>query len=144
MCFGVGCIMPLTIFFFQLRLSDFAQYQKDSIRKIISKSRQSRDSGSRLLVPASTLPPAILNFEGNVFATQGSLMSFSPFSSSGIWIQQKPHPIEVVGRSAFVSTFPIPGAVLSASLADRFGRMQTYVLGRPAAVVLGLLISGAS
>ncbi|ESK93933.1 metabolite transport [Moniliophthora roreri MCA 2997] len=132
-CFGIGVILPLTIFFFRMRLVDSTQYHKHAIKrnfpwKLAIKRYWKAMLGccgawflyDVVVYPFNLLAPTIV----------------SEFTSSSSLV-------ESTGWSALVNSFALPGAVFGGLLIDRLGRRQTYTLGFIVVAISGFIIGGA-
>ncbi|KAH6671323.1 major facilitator superfamily domain-containing protein [Halenospora varia] len=148
-CFGIGIFvschaivtnlrlilfqLPLTIFFFRMRLIDSTQYRRHAIRSKVPYLLALKMYWRQLLgccaawflydfvvYPFNLLAPTLV--QG--FSTHQTLL-------------------QSVGWSALVNAFALPGAFLGALLLDRIGRRQTYALGWSIVCVFGFVIGGA-
>ncbi|KAL0066317.1 hypothetical protein AAF712_006748 [Marasmius tenuissimus] len=132
-CFGIGVFLPLTIFFFRLRLVNSTQFQKHAIRRRFPWKLAIRRYWKPMIgccgawflydvvvYPFNLLAPTIVA----EFQTSASL-------------------VESTGWSALVNSFALPGALLGGLLLDRIGRRQTYTLGFCVVALLGFIIGGA-
>ncbi|KAK7470524.1 hypothetical protein VKT23_001949 [Stygiomarasmius scandens] len=129
-CFGIGIFLPLTIFFFRLRLIDSTQYRKHAIKRRFPLKLTVRRYWKPLLgccgawflydfivYPFNLLAPTIV----------------SGFSSSSSLV-------ETTGWSALVNAFALPGAFFGGFLIDWIGRRRTYALGFAIVSVFGFVI----
>ncbi|KAL0569407.1 hypothetical protein V5O48_012561 [Marasmius crinis-equi] len=132
-CFGLGIFLPLTIFFFRLRLVDSTQFQKHAIRRRFPWKLAIRRYWKTMIgccgawflydvvvYPFNLLAPTIVS----EFQTSTSL-------------------VQSTGWSALVNSFALPGALLGGLLLDRMGRRQTYTFGFLIVGLLGFIIGGA-
>ncbi|KAK8109242.1 glycerophosphoinositol permease 1 [Apiospora sp. TS-2023a] len=132
-CFGIGIVLPLSIFFFRMRLSDSEQYQKHAIQRKVPYWLAIKFYWKALLgccsawflydfvvYPFNLLAPTLVAG----FSKNQSLM-------------------ESIGWSALINFFALPGSFIGALLMDRIGRRQTYALGWSIVCIFGFVIGGA-
>ncbi|KAK2055599.1 MFS general substrate transporter [Colletotrichum caudatum] len=132
-CFGIGIVLPLAIFFFRMRLVDSQQYQKHAIQKNIPYWLAIKLYWRPLLGCCSAwFPYDAVVYPFNLLAPT----LVSGFSS-------KQSMIESVGWSALINAFALPGAFIGALLMDRIGRRQTYALGWSIVCVFGFAMGGS-
>jgi MFS family permease len=132
-CFGIGIILPLAIFFFRLRLLDSQQYKKHAMQKNIP-----------YWLAIKFYWKALLGCCGAWFLYDFVVYPFNllaPTLVSGFNSNQT--MIESIGWSALVNFFALPGAFIGALLMDRIGRRQTYALGWAIVCVFGFVIGGS-
>ncbi|KAK8075967.1 glycerophosphoinositol permease 1 [Apiospora phragmitis] len=136
-CFGIGIVLPLSIFFFRLRLTDSEQYQKHAIQHKVPYWLALKFYWKALLgccaawflydfvvYPFNLLAPTLV---AGFSSSQGHQSSMTAS----------------IGWSALINFFALPGAFLGALLMDRLGRRQTYALGWSIVCVFGFAIGGA-
>ncbi|KAH6969283.1 major facilitator superfamily domain-containing protein, partial [Fusarium avenaceum] len=131
-CFGIGIILPLGIFFFRLRLTDSTQYKKHAIQHKIPYWLAIKFYWKPLLGCCSAwfLYDAVV-YPFNLLA---------PTLVAGFSDDQTMQ--ESIGWSALINFFALPGAFIGALLMDRIGRRQTYALGWSIVCVFGFVIGG--
>ncbi|PVH74693.1 MFS general substrate transporter [Cadophora sp. DSE1049] len=132
-CFGIGIVLPLTIFFFRMRLIDSSQYQKHAIRRRMPYKLALKKYWRALF--GCCLAWFLYDFVVYPFNL------LAPTLVSGFGDHQT--LLQSVGWSALINAFAIPGAILGAFLVDIIGRRQTYALGFAVVAVLGFIIGGA-
>ncbi|KAK9365201.1 major facilitator superfamily domain-containing protein [Lipomyces kononenkoae] len=132
-CFGIGIFLPLTIFFFRMRLLDSTQYRKHAIQTNIPYMLALRKYWRPLL--GCSLAWFLYDFVVYPFNL------LAPTLVSGF--TKNPTLLQSVGWSALINAFAIPGAIVGGFLTDYIGRRQTYALGWGIVVVLGFVIGGA-
>ncbi|AAW44414.1 metabolite transporter, putative [Cryptococcus deneoformans JEC21] len=133
-CFGIGIIMPLSIFLFRVRMADSTLYSKHSIKSpkfpywLAFKRYWKPLLGCSLVwflydavvYPFNLLAPTI---------TAGFSSNQSLLASNG-W-------------GALVNAFALPGAFFGGFIIDRLGPRQTYAFGLVMVAIFGFVIGGA-
>ncbi|POR33123.1 hypothetical protein TPAR_06649 [Tolypocladium paradoxum] len=133
-CFGVGIVLPLAIFFFRMRLADSEQYRKHAIHRNIPY---------KLALKLYWKP--LIGCCGAWFLYDAVVYPFNllaPTLVSG-FTAENPSLIQSTGWSALINFFALPGAFIGAILMDRIGRKQTYALGWSIVCVFGFAIGGS-
>ncbi|KAK9319082.1 major facilitator superfamily domain-containing protein [Lipomyces orientalis] len=131
-CFGIGIFLPLTIFFFRMRLIDSTQYQKHAIQSKVPYILAIRRYWRPLL--GCSLAWFLYDFVVYPFNL------LAPTLVSGF--SKNPTLLQSVGWSALINAFAIPGAIVGGWMTDFIGRRQTYAIGWAIVCVLGFLIGG--
>ncbi|EXA32631.1 hypothetical protein NW761_012471 [Fusarium oxysporum] len=131
-CFGIGIILPLGIFFFRLRLMDSTQYKKHAIQHKIPYKLAIKYYWKPLLGCCS----AWFLYDAVVYPFNLLAPTLVAGFSNNQTIQ------ESIGWSALINFFALPGAFIGALLMDRIGRRQTYALGWSIVCVFGFVIGG--
>ncbi|KAK7039237.1 hypothetical protein VNI00_010142 [Paramarasmius palmivorus] len=129
-CFGIGIILPLTIFFFRMRLVDSTQYHKHAIKRNFPWKLAIRRYWKAMLGCCGACDVVVYPF--NLLAPT----IVAEFTSSSSLV-------ESTGWSALVNSFALPGALFGGLLIDRIGRRQTYTLGFTVVAIFGFVIGGA-
>ncbi|KAK8091504.1 glycerophosphoinositol permease 1 [Apiospora hydei] len=132
-CFGIGIVLPLSIFFFRMRLSDSEQYQKHAIQRKVPYWLAVKFYWKALLGCCS----AWFLYDFVVYPFN----LLAPTLVAGFSKNQS--MIESIGWSALINFFALPGSFIGALLMDRIGRRQTYALGWSIVCVFGFVIGGA-
>ncbi|KAH0362933.1 major facilitator superfamily transporter, partial [Aureobasidium melanogenum] len=132
-CFGIGIALPLTIFFFRMRLLDSKQYQKHAIKKNYPYELALRMYWRPLLACCT----AWFLYDFVVYPFNFLAPVLVEGSSSNQTM------LESIGCSALVNAFALTGALLGSLLVDPLGRKETYALGWGIVSVLGFVIGGA-
>ncbi|KAG9524487.1 major facilitator superfamily transporter, partial [Aureobasidium melanogenum] len=132
-CFGIGIVLPLTIFFFRMRLLDSKQYQKHAIKKNYPYKLALRMYWRPLL----TCCTAWFLYDFVVYPFN----FLAPVLVKGFSNHQT--MLQSIGWSALVNAFALPGALLGSLLVDPLGRKETYALGWGIVSILGFVIGGA-
>ncbi|KAJ7126051.1 major facilitator superfamily domain-containing protein [Mycena epipterygia] len=131
--FGIGIVLPLSIFFFRMRLVNSTQYAKHAIhRKFPYKLALKRYWKVLLGCCGAWFLYDFIVYPFNLLAPE-IVSGFS--SSNGL--------VENTGWSALVNAFALPGAFFGGFLIDRIGRRQTYTFGFLIVAVFGYIIGGA-
>ncbi|KAJ8097255.1 major facilitator superfamily domain-containing protein, partial [Lipomyces tetrasporus] len=131
-CFGIGIFLPLTIFFFRMRLIDSTQYQKHAIQSKVPYMLAIRRYWRPLL--GCSLAWFLYDFVVYPFNL------LAPTLVSGF--SKNPTLLQSVGWSALINAFAIPGAIVGGWMTDVIGRRQTYAIGWAIVCVFGFLIGG--
>ncbi|PNP85045.1 hypothetical protein FNYG_01570 [Fusarium nygamai] len=131
-CFGIGVILPLGIFFFRLRLMDSTQYKKHAIQHKIPYKLAIKYYWKPLLGCCS----AWFIYDAVVYPFN----LLAPTLVAGFSNNQTMQ--ESIGWSALINFFALPGAFIGSLLMDRIGRRQTYALGWSIVCVFGFVIGG--
>ncbi|KAK7960378.1 glycerophosphoinositol permease 1 [Apiospora saccharicola] len=132
-CFGIGIVLPLSIFFFRMRLSDSEQYQKHAIQRKVPYWLAIKFYWKALLGCCS----AWFLYDFVVYPFN----LLAPTLVAGFSRNQS--MVESIGWSALINFFALPGSFIGALLMDRIGRRQTYALGWSIVCVFGFVIGGA-
>jgi MFS family permease len=132
-CFGLGLVMPLCVFYFRLKMLNSSQFRKHAIRKQIPYSLVVRRYWKSML--------------GTGFAWFFYDFVSYPFGifSSTIIAQFKPEQtvLQNIGYGTVVLTFYLPGCVVGGYLMDKIGRKNTMALGFLVQALLGFILGGA-
>ncbi|KAF5677118.1 glycerophosphoinositol transporter [Fusarium circinatum] len=131
-CFGIGIVLPLGIFFFRLRLTDSTQYQRHAIQQKIPYKLAIKYYWKPLLGCCS----AWFLYDAVVYPFNLLAPTLVAGFSNNLTMQ------ESIGWSALINFFALPGAFIGALLMDRIGRRQTYALGWSIVCVFGFVIGG--
>lgn len=131
--FGLGVALPLTVFFFRIRMINSTQYRKHAIKKDIPYLLALR----RYWRPMIGTSLAWFCYD---FVTY----PFGIFSST-IISQFNPNNTltENIGYGTVVNCFYLPGCIVGGLLMDRIGRKQTMTLGFFCWGILGFILGGA-
>ncbi|CAI6335162.1 unnamed protein product [Periconia digitata] len=132
-CFGIGIILPLAIFFFRMRLNDSEQYRKHAIHSKMPYWLAIKFYWRPLLGCCS----AWFLYDFVVYPFN----LLAPTLVSGFSKDQS--MISSIGWSALVNFFALPGSFIGALLMDRIGRRQTYALGWSIVCDFGFAIGGS-
>ncbi|KIR28132.1 hypothetical protein I307_00648 [Cryptococcus deuterogattii 99/473] len=137
-CFGIGIIMPLSIFVFRMRMVDSSPTQNilSRVQNFLTVLR-SNAIGSLCLGK-----PTLCSFVWFLYDAVVYLFNlFAPtiaarFSSSQSLLASN-------GWGALVNAFALPGAFFGGLIIDRVEPRQTYALGSVMVAMFGFVIGGA-
>ncbi|EME78558.1 uncharacterized protein MYCFIDRAFT_64398 [Pseudocercospora fijiensis CIRAD86] len=132
-CFGLGFVLPVVLFFFRIRMIESTQYRKHAMKKKIPY----------LLVIKRYWKP-MLGTSLAWFFYDFVTYPFGLFSST-ILGQLNPNDslIQNIGLGTAVNCFYLPGCIVGGFLMDWIGRKQTMTLGFACWAVLGFILGGA-
>lgn len=132
-CFGLGIVLPCSLFFFRIRMIDSTQYRKHAIKRKIPY----------MLVLKRYWKP-MLGTSLAWFMYDFVTYPFGIFSSTIIG-QLNPNNtlVENIGYGTVVNCFYLPGCIVGGLLMDRIGRKQTMTLGFFCWAILGFILGGA-
>jgi len=129
-CFGVGILLPLTVFFFRLRMLSSKLYRKGAIKrrvpyKLVFK-RYWREligtCGAWFLYDFVTFPNGV--FSGTIIS---SVIHDGDIKKTAEW-------------QLLLGTIALPGVFVGAYLCNRLGRRNTMMLGFSGYLLFGLII----
>ncbi|OAP61446.1 hypothetical protein AYL99_03649 [Fonsecaea erecta] len=132
-CFGLGFVLPLALFFFRIRMVESSQYRKHAIK---------RNVPYWLIIKRYWKPMVGTSLAW--FMYDFVTYPFGIFSSTIIG-QLNPNNtlIQNIGYGTVVNCFYLPGCIIGGLLMDRIGRKQTMTLGFGCWAVLGFILGGA-
>lgn len=132
-CFGLGIVLPLTVFFFRIRMINSTQYRRHAIKSKIPYGLALK----RYWKPMLGTSLAWFCYD---FVTY----PFGIFSST-IISQLNPNNTvtQNIGYGTVVNCFYLPGCIVGGLLMDRIGRKQTMALGFFLWGILGFILGGA-
>ncbi|KIW51988.1 hypothetical protein PV05_10653 [Exophiala xenobiotica] len=132
-CFGLGFVLPVILFFFRMRMIESTQYRKHAIKRNIPYWLVIK----RYWRPMVGTSLAWFFYD---FVTY----PFGIFSSTIIG-QLNPGNtlIQNIGYGTVVNCFYLPGCLIGGLLMDHIGRRNTMVLGFFCWAVLGFILGGA-
>lgn len=132
-CFGLGMVIPLALFFFRIRMVNSTQYRKHAIKKNIPY----------LLVIKRYWKP-MLGTAGAWFMYDFVTYPFGLFSSTIIGqLAPENSLVQNIGYGTVVNCFYLPGCIVGGFLMDKIGRKQTMTLGFFLWAILGFILGGA-
>jgi MFS family permease len=134
-CFGIGCIWPLSIFYFRIKMMNSKLYRRSALKKSVPYKLVFKYFGKNLVGTCGAwFLYDFITFPNGVFS--GTIIS-SVVSHSG-------SEGDVIQRTAewqlLLGILSIPGVFLGAFLCDRIGRKNTMMLGFSGYLVFGLII----
>jgi MFS family permease len=132
-CFGLGFVLPLILFFFRIRMVDSTQYRKHSMKQ---------DIPYWLVIKRYWKP--MLGTSLAWFMYDFVTYPFGLFSSS-IVAQLNPNNtlLQNIGFGTAINCFYLPGCIIGGLLMDRIGRKQTMTLGFFCWAAMGFIIGSA-
>ncbi|KAH8805298.1 major facilitator superfamily domain-containing protein [Xylogone sp. PMI_703] len=132
-CFILGIVLPVTIFFFRIRMYNSTQYQRHAIK----------DQYPYWLALKRYWKP-MLGTSLSWFCYDFVTYPFGIFSST-IIEQLNPNntTTQNIGYGTVINCFYLPGCILGGLLMDRIGRKQTMTLGFMLWGVWGFILGGA-
>jgi nitrate/nitrite transporter NarK len=131
-CFGIGCIWPLTVFYFRLKMLNSKLYRRGAIKKRVPYllvfryywKRLIGTCGAWFLYDFVTFPNGV--FSGTIIASVVSTGD-NVLRSTAEW-------------QLLLGAIALPGVLVGAWLCNRLGRKQTMMLGFSGYLVFGLII----
>jgi MFS family permease len=149
-CFGIGCIWPLAVFYFRIRMLNSVLYRRGAIKKSVPYWLVLRYYWKTLLGTCGAwFLYGVLNYQLDLMFLQLTKPDFVTFPNgvfSGTIISS------VVKNSSILKTaewqlllgaVQLPGVFIGAWLCDRLGRKQTMMLGFSGYLIFGLIIGCA-
>ncbi|OBT89443.1 hypothetical protein VE02_02025 [Pseudogymnoascus sp. 03VT05] len=135
-CFGIGCVPPLTVFYFRLKMLNSKLYRRGAIKKRVPYSLVGRyywksligTCGAWFLYDFITFPNGV--FSGTIIASVVSSSGDNIIMKTGQW-------------QLLLGAIALPGVMVGAYLCDRLGRKNTMMLGFAGYLVFGLIIGCA-
>ena len=131
-CFGIGVIWPLTVFYFRLKMLNSKLYRRGAIKRRVPYGLVIRFYWKRLIGTCGAwFLYDFVTFPNGVFS--GSIIA-SVVSKKGNVLR------ETAQWQLLLGTIALPGVLLGAWLCNRLGRKQTMMLGFSGYLVFGLII----
>jgi MFS family permease len=132
-CFGLGIVLPLTVFFFRLRMVNSTQYRKHAIKTKVP-----------YLLALKMYWKPMLGTSLAWFCYDFVTYPFGIFSST-IISQFNPNntTVQNIGYGTVVNCFYLPGCIVGGLLMDRIGRKQTMTLGFFCWAITGFILGAA-
>ncbi|KAF9012099.1 MFS Git1p-like glycerophosphoinositol permease [Hymenopellis radicata] len=129
-CFGIGVILPLTVFYFRLRMLSSKLYRKGAIKHRVPYTLIIKRYWKTLIGTCGAwFLYDFITFPNGVFS--GVIIS-SVTSSGGIK--------ETAEWQLLLTTIALPGVFVGAYLCDIIGRRNTMMIGFSGYLVFGLII----
>jgi MFS family permease len=134
-CFAIGCIWPLTVFYFRVRMLNSKLYRKSAIKKNVPYGLIIRyywkniigTAGAWFLYDFVTFPNGV--FSGTILANV---------------LPQTKDESKLIRTTAewqlLLGAIALPGVLVGAFLCNRLGRKYTMMLGFSGYLVFGLII----
>ncbi|KAK0384865.1 hypothetical protein NLU13_7343 [Sarocladium strictum] len=134
-CFGIGCIWPLTVFYFRMKMMNSKLYRRTAMKKNVPYKLIFKYYGKNLIGTCGTwFLYDFITFPNGVFS--GTIISSV--------VSHKGSEGDVIQRTAewqlLLGILSIPGVLLGAFLCDRIGRKNTMMIGFSGYLVFGLII----
>jgi MFS family permease len=135
-CFGIGVLFPLTVFYFRIKMLNSKLYRRGAIKKSVPYKLVGRyywksligTAGAWFLYDFITFPNGV--FSGTIIASVVPTTGSNVVPKTGEW-------------QLLLGTLALPGVFLGAFLCDRLGRKNTMMLGFSGYLVFGLIIGCA-
>lgn len=134
-CFGIGCLFPVSVFYFRIRMLNSKLYRRGAIKKRVPYLLVIRyywktligTCGAWFLYDFVTFPNGV--FSGTIIA--------SVVPSTGNTI------LRTAEWQLLLGAIALPGVLIGAWLCDRIGRKNTMMLGFSGYLIFGLVIGCA-
>lgn len=131
-CFGLGCVLPLAIFYFRIKMLNSVLYRRGAIKKNVPYKLVLRyywksligTCGAWFLYDFVTFPNGV--FSGTIIA------SVLPKTGDVI--------LHTGEWNLLLGVLSLPGVFVGAWLCDRLGRKKTMMLGFSGYLIFGLII----
>ena len=132
-CFGLGCLLPLSVFYFRVRMLNSVLYRRGAIKRNVPYKLVLRyywknligTCGAWFLYDFVTFPNGV--FSGTIIASVIPSTTKDVITKTGEW-------------NLLLGALALPGVFLGAYLCDRLGRKNTMMLGFSGYLVFGLII----
>ncbi len=132
-CFGLGCLLPLSVFYFRIRMLNSVLYRRGAIKRDVPYKLVVRyywksligTCGAWFLYDFVTFPNGV--FSGTIIASVIPSTTKDVILKTGEW-------------NLLLGALALPGVFLGAFLCDRLGRKYTMMLGFSGYLVFGLII----
>lgn len=129
-CFGFGALLPLSVFYFRMKMLNSKLYRKGAIKKNVPYWLFLKRYWPRLLGTAGTwFLYDIVTFPNGVFS--GTIISS---------ILKNPTLIESAEYQLLLGVLSLPGAIIGAFLVSRIGTRYQMMAGFSGYLILGLII----
>ncbi|ESZ91735.1 putative metabolite transport protein [Sclerotinia borealis F-4128] len=135
-CFGIGCILPLSVFYFRIKMLNSALYRRGAIKKNVPYKLVLRyywksligTCGAWFFYDFVTFPNGV--YSGTIIASVVPSDPTAVVLKTGKW-------------NLLLGTIALPGVIIGAVLCGRFGRKNTMMLGFAGYLIFGLTIGCA-
>ncbi|KAF7959428.1 hypothetical protein EAE96_001046 [Botrytis aclada] len=132
-CFGIGCILPLSVFYFRIKMLNSTLYRKGAIKKNVPYKLVLRyywksligTCGAWFLYDFVTFPNGV--FSGTIIASVVPSDPSTVVLKTGEW-------------NLLLGVIALPGVIIGALLCDRIGRKNTMMIGFFGYLLFGLII----
>ncbi|KAK5688638.1 hypothetical protein LTS10_000616 [Elasticomyces elasticus] len=132
-CFGLGFVLPVALFFFRIRMIESTQFRKHAMKQSIPYMLVLRRYWRPML--GTSLAWFMYDFVTYPFG----IFSSSIISS----LNPNDTLVQNIGYGTVVNLFYLPGCVVGGFLMDWIGRKQTMTLGFVCWSIMGFIIGGA-
>lgn len=129
-CFGIGILLPVTVFIFRMRMMNSKLYRKSAIKRRVPYILVIRRYWKRLIGTCGAwFLYDFVTFPNGIFSGQilSSVVKNKDIKHTAEW-------------QLLLSSIALPGVFVGAWLCDRIGRKQTMMLGFSGYLVFGLII----
>nr|XP_019013164.1 uncharacterized protein I206_02661 [Kwoniella pini CBS 10737]OCF51945.1 hypothetical protein I206_02661 [Kwoniella pini CBS 10737] len=133
-CFGIGIVLPLTIFIFRMRMVDSTLYRKHGIAR---KAFPYKLALRRYWKPLFGCSFAWFMYDTVIYPFN----LLAPTLAAGF--NSKATLLQSNGWGALINFFALPGCIFGSLLIDRLGPRQTYAFGMVMVAIFGFAIGGA-
>ncbi|KAJ8067871.1 hypothetical protein OCU04_003458 [Sclerotinia nivalis] len=132
-CFGLGCVLPLSVFYFRIKMLNSTLYRRGAIKKDVPYKLVLRyywksligTCGAWFLYDFVTFPNGV--FSGTIIASVVPSNPSTVVLKTGEW-------------NLLLGTIALPGVIIGALLCDRIGRKNTMMIGFFGYLMFGLII----
>ncbi|TGO44722.1 hypothetical protein BOTNAR_0757g00020 [Botryotinia narcissicola] len=132
-CFGIGCILPLSVFYFRIKMLNSTLYRKGAIKKNVPYKLVLRyywksligTCGAWFLYDFVTFPNGV--FSGTIIASVVPSDPSTVVLKTGEW-------------NLLLGVIALPGVIIGALLCDRIGRKNTMMIDFFGYLMFGLII----
>jgi MFS family permease len=134
-CMGIGCIFPLSVFYFRMKMLNSKLYRRGAIKKRVPYTLVLRYYWKRLLGTCGAwFLYDFITFPNGVF---------SATILSGV-VKKGPNNVRSTAEwQLLLGAIALPGVAVGAYLCNRIGRKNTMMLGFGGYLVFGLIIGCA-
>ena len=132
-CFGIGVLLPLSVFYFRIKMLNSKLYRRGAIKKQVPYGLVLRyywksligTCGAWFLYDFVTFPNGV--FSGTIIASVVNSKDSNTIRSTAEW-------------QLLLGAIALPGVLVGAFLCDRLGRKNVMMLGFSGYLVFGLII----
>lgn len=154
-CFAIGCIWPLSVFYFRIRMLNSVLYRRGAIKKRVPYSLVVKYYWKSLIGTCGawflygTLLRSPFFLHGSNLILTGTIVDFVTFPN-GVFsatiissIVKDSSILRTAEWQLLLGIISLPGVFIGAWLCDRIGRKQTMMIGFGGYLVFGLIIGCA-
>ena len=129
-CFGIGCLLPLSVFYFRLKMLNSVLYRRGAIKRSVPYKLVLRYYWKSLIGTAGAwFLYDFITFPNGVFSAT-IIASIIPNHNT----------LRTAEWTLLLGVLALPGVFLGAFLCDKLGRKKTMMLGFSGYLVFGLII----